>query len=296
MVGFWLKIRGVNMKTIITLILILVLPVNASESQTEENLNNQLQWTKPYCLKPGPREYVRDLVKYTRSLLKTFENSRENLYLIWNKSYLEKRLKLNEVIQFYINGHIGQQARNAKLEDMSVEQIHKTLVGKGFFHKRVPLIVSVRGKKKRVYLDRHGCYLNKDQDGVIYMDMYIHTDGSLIRVKPQGIPGFNPKSGRSYRQARPEVTRSVLLELNGECNQTQCSYDYSFKNEAFKITPSGFPIPKLPNSGLRPDILSQPKFKQKMIKDIIMSFVHLDIDVKCETLFPRQAKCSRKND
>lgn len=152
-----------------------------------------------------------------------------------------KRAALQERLNEFNQGEpgSGQSVRNARLDGKTPEQIHQELTRSGFEHSREPITVGTdpaTGKPiyRSVDPGPDGSYttMNPNDPNLAAMDAYRHPDGGLVRVKPEGDP--------SGRRAPPHVSKSVLMDPDGNT---------SWSNEGFKVSEDGNAVPKAPSPG-----------------------------------------------
>lgn len=135
----------------------------------------------------------------------------------WRHKFLEQpqQKKLKKALEDFENKKRGQSVVSWTFQRQRPEEIHQELLQKGFTHKREPITLAKHGKIKHP------------------IDFYLYKDGGVIRIKPEGtpIPGIiSPE---------PQLSKIVLFDN---------AKNTSFKNEAFKISTFGKPIPKSPAS------------------------------------------------
>ena len=162
---------------------------------------------------------------------------------VWKTETFERFPKLKEAILAFLNKERGQSITPISLEGRRPEELHSDLIKRGFSHERHPLFAGRTPEKQDTYWRRDG---SKTQDpsepNLVPHDIYVHPDGGLVRVKPEGVP--NP-TGKSPRP-QPHVTKSVLLDLTVLKKKGVMTLDTDFRNEAFKVTADNRPIPKTP--------------------------------------------------
>ncbi len=161
---------------------------------------------------------------------------------IWDTYHLEKNPMLNKAIEEFIKGERAASIRELVLENKTPEEIHNLLKSAGFSHERKALFA---GKNMGVvtYWRHDGTKTNDPSDPeAVPMDIYIHEDGGMVRIKPFGVP--NP-SGKAPRR-QPHLSKAVLLDLTPQKKAGRLTYDLSFRNEAFKVSATNIPIPKTP--------------------------------------------------
>lgn len=134
----------------------------------------------------------------------------------------------------------GQSVKKLDVSGKTPEELHEMLTSQGFQHKRETLS---NGEP---------------------MDFYLHPDGGMVRVKPEG------DSANKFR-SQPHVSKSVRLRLDE---------DTSFDNEAFKVTNDGVATPAAPSAekgmrGAAPG--SNSSAENNSFKDVPMEKAHTDL-------------------
>jgi hypothetical protein len=230
---------------------------------------------KPSCLtQPKQPSKVKNpkLEKYVAA---SASQNYSSPYSLWDQEILKNNPHLRQALQEYAEGKRGLSVKDLMLTNKTPQLIHSELVGKGFKHKRVPLVVNPNDKAPQYWRVDGSKTNSKWGRDLIHMDTYYHKDGGLVRVKPQGIP--DPKYPRSH----PHAAKSVLLNTNNVS-------DTSWKNEAFKVSEEGHPIPKAPTkaAGLK---LSLSRLQRDLVdngEDLIANWMnavmdkaHLDVKV-----------------
>lgn len=202
---------------------------------------------KPSCLSQPHvnenSEAYRKGVKQAQLALQKPYTSPES---IWNQEVLTKKMHLREAIREFLDGKRGQSIRKIKLADKKPEELHKELISAGFHHERVPLS-SKKDDEGRKFWRRDGTKTANPQDPqVIPMDIYTHPDGGIIRVKPEGVP--SPK----YPRPEPQASKAVVYNLKPREDKAgdEKVLDTRYRNEAFKVSDEGLPLPK----GLSPKV------------------------------------------
>lgn len=238
---------------------------------------------KPSCLARGQERerspsWEKGLAAASRALNKdVFEEGS-----VWDLSFLEKRPKLKKALEEFLEKKRGMSVKDLDLTGLSPEKIHEILINKGFLHMREPLTAGLSKGKVR-YWRRDGSYgFDRQEKGLVPHDIYVHPDGGLVRVKPEGVP--NPK----YPQAAPAYSKSVLLNLEQKHHHQLAKKvpKTTYRNQAFKVGLKGQPLPKGPNRqfGLRmlysKEILKENEERQQEQRgwvDAIMQAGHLPI-------------------
>jgi hypothetical protein len=149
-----------------------------------------------------------------------------------------KDTKLKETLTAYQKGTKGGSVKDLVLEGKSAPQLHDELIKRGF------TLEDPNGRlqdwnpktKQMEYRLRDGSFTTDKnlalKEGVPHY-VYVHKDGGMVRVKPEG----NPDGVRNV----PHTSKSVLHEpfKNGKL-------DTSWPNEAFKVNDKGQAVPKAP--------------------------------------------------
>ena len=177
----------------------------------------------------------------------------------------------------------GQSLRKIKPKSYSADTLNSELESLGFIKKTVALSASF--KPARWWLTNGGKTDKKNHPEVVPMTIYVHKDGSMVRVKPQGIPD----SSDTALRRRPHFVRSVLLKPDFDlCNHRTCEPDSSWENEAFKVTEDFIPVPKAParqygmNLEIHPVAGTQKERFNEVLKDLSMEMVHQSLQINCE--------------
>lgn len=186
-----------------------------------------------------------------------------------------KNIDLQHALKEFEEGKRGQSIKNIKLKGLTPPEIHYLLISLGFKHVRQHL-----GATKGLF-NRDGS-ISPSPTSPVSLDFYYHSDGGVVRVKPEGTPdpeGVNPAP-------EPQVSKYVLLKLPKDHDSPP---DTSYENEGFKVTEKGYPIPKAPHEefGFRKlypqNSITPCERKEEMgWEDTLMHHVHLPIS----TIFP----------
>jgi hypothetical protein len=86
------------------------------------------------------------------------------------------------------------------------------------------------------------------------MEIFMHEDGGLVKIKPNGDDVQFTRFGR----AGPIVSREVVIDRSASGNALT-----GFDNVAFKVTETGLPIPKLPSQLNHPLRMSRDDVARK---------------------------------
>jgi hypothetical protein len=216
--------------------------------------------------------------KYNAAIA-TYQAVAKNNLSIWDADFLATNQLLATALKEFRLGKRGQLARQIKLTGKSAQEIHGLLLSKKFSHKQVPL--KVRRDDENYWLKDGGITEDINDPNLVLMDIYVHNDGSMIRIKSFGIPDA---SGLVELRRMPHASKSVLKNL---CKGKNCTQDTSFNNEAFKVTDEGFPIPKSssPQAGLKLPYDNSSEFG-KMLNEVVMDtnavLGHINLGTKCK--------------
>lgn len=211
---------------------------------------------------------------------------------VWEPKILTNRKSLVTAIREFLDGKRGKSVKDLKLAGKTPEAIHSELLAAGFTHERIPLASSAQdeGKEKgtKRFLKQDGTKTaNKKDADIIHMDIYAHTDGGIVRVKAEGVPDAG------YPRPQPHASKGVALSLDLRMKPRAKSMgiDTRYRNEAFKVSEDGRPIPKAPGmmTGLR-RLHSREELKTAKDADemrteerawvsTIMDAVHFDVSV-----------------
>ncbi len=170
---------------------------------------------------------------------------------IWNQNYLSKETEIADKIKKFLSGEYARKAKELAFEDNTKEEVIEKLIKNGF--------------KKCEVEGRMDGLLGKAKDREFQDagEIYIHEDGSIIRIK----------DASSKRHIRPQayLIKAALKNQAGPA---------TWQNEAFKISKEGFPVPKGPktNQGMLTHAPSSSGIDEdKGWIDLIMEEVHIDI-------------------
>lgn len=250
----------------------------------QQKLNGDKSDKKIFCVEELSKA-EEDSFKYNL-VIATYQAITKNNSSIWDADFIASdKLTADALKEFHLSKR-GILARHLKLAGKSADEIHNLLIGKKFSHMKVPL--KVRGDDEKYWLKDGSTTQNINDPKLVLMDIYVHKDGSMVRVKPFGVPDL---SGLIEPRRMPHVSKSVLKKL---CQKAECTPDTSFVNEAFKITDEGFPVPK---SSSRQGGLKLPYDGStelgKMYNEVIMStnaalsHINLGMDCRIEQLITK---------
>lgn len=169
---------------------------------------------------------------------------------VWDQNFLKREQEVSETLTKFIKNEYGQKAKNLKLEGKTKAELEKILLDEGFEKRKTDgRIDGLLGR-------------SKDRDFQDSGDIYVHSDGSMIRIKDSS----------SYRKHRPQsyIIKAVLKNPSGPV---------TWQNEAFKISKEGYPLPKSPKQthGLKIHAPNSSGIDEdKGWVDLIMEEVHID--------------------
>lgn len=214
---------------------------------------------------------------YQSSLLSP--NSNESL---WDHDFLKQHPDYKIALDEYLKDKRGHKIKSLDLHHKTAQEIHSILTKEGFKHKRTPLMV-----RKTVLKDRGYYWLNNGEmttdpkhADLVVMDIYVHDDGSMVRVKPESTPDHSKRTALRF----PHYSKNVLLKLDDVCDDKKvCTKDISYTNEAFKLTREGNPLPKniKAESGFRFLYPKNNKRKRAMQADVVMNLIHFNLPTQC---------------
>jgi hypothetical protein len=141
----------------------------------------------------------------------------------------------------------GKSVQDLKVAGKTAEQLHHELEKKGF------KLQDPQGRlqdfnpatKKMEYKLRDGSFttdLEVAKKKGVPQFIYVHEDGGMVRIKPEGTPG-NPQRNE------PNISKSVLYKV--EFDRNGKVIDTSFDNEAIKVGDDGKPTAKQPTVGMK---------------------------------------------
>ncbi len=157
---------------------------------------------------------------------------------IWDKKSIAEDPELAKALDEFRHDKRGHAAKKLRLSGLKSTEVHDLLISQGFKHKRVSL--SALKNHNLFWLKDGTTTMDDKHSNIVPLYIYIHKDGSVIRVKPFGIPDLQAKTmGRAAH-----LSKTVLKKLPCDCTDSECKYDTSYSNEAFKVTDLGYAVPK----------------------------------------------------
>ena len=239
----------------------------------------------PFCFKSYNSD-ERDSENYSK-VIDLYLNSLKGVLhpdSVWDQGYLKKHPHVLVAIKDFEKGKLGMALKKVTLKGKTSSQLHKELISFEFHWSEVPLRASL---KKRTYWLLDGRTTQDiNHPRVVKMIVYVHKDGSLVRMKPRGIPDLRGRHPRRSAQAVKVVLQNIDPRL---CKGSVCAYDVSYQNEAFKVSEQNRPLPKAPSPkyGLKLPYEGQQKYMKKMnrlVKNVVMDLAHTNLKTDCPTL------------
>ena len=239
----------------------------------------------PFCYKKNNKdEYSAQ--KYTKviQLYKATFKDPKDPESVWDQIYLQNNPHIFEAIQDFKKGRRAQTLKKVDLEGKTAQEIHKELLSLGFFWTKVPLRASF--KKQTYWLTDGKTTKDPNHKNVVFTHFYTHIDGSLVRVKVAGVPDLRGKHPRRS----PHATKAALLNTDPNlCEKSNCLYDTTYQNEAFKVTNENQPVPKAPSAKYGLKLPQNPesalnKQKARIIKNAVMNLAHTNLKTDCPQL------------
>jgi hypothetical protein len=141
----------------------------------------------------------------------------------------------------------GKSVRDLKVSGKTFEKLHEELEAKGFrLQDREGRLQDYNpATKKMEYKLRDGTFttdLEVAKKNGVPQYIYVHEDGGMVRLKPEGTPG-NPNRNEV------NISKSVLYKAEFDANGKV--RDASFNNEAFKVGDDGKIAAKQPTVGVK---------------------------------------------
>lgn len=234
--------------------------------------NRVLSETKK--LKPPPTPKQAEGRKLAAEAMKKDHNDPKGIWdqKALNEGVLDKRtnkidetpMRIKERLDDFASGKpgSGQSVKNLDLAGKTPQQIHDELIAKGF-----TLQKDKNGNREMIL----GC-IDGDAPYPTPHDIYLHPDGGMVRVKPEGHLG-NPL------RPEPHVSKSVLIDPKSVLKDPEKGTERpntEWANEAFKVTNDGYAVPKAPSSGngMRNDLSSE---LQVGYHDQVMEAAHTNL-------------------
>ena len=267
---------------------LLLLSFDAPVAKTQElqplSKSSQADFQVPFCYKTQNRDESATQ-KYTM-VINLYKATFKNIFdpeSVWDQDYLRENPHVVEVIQDFKKGNRAQTLKKINLEGKTAQELHQELLDLGFVWQKRPLKASF--KKRTYWLMGGHTTKSPTHKEVINLHLYIHKDGSLVRIKAAGVPDIRAKHPRRTAHA----VKAVLLNMAPNlCKSDICQYDTSYQNEAFKVTNDNQPVPKAPSQkfGLnlpKGDQTAVERRKARVIKNVIMNLAHTNLKTQCPT-------------
>jgi hypothetical protein len=157
---------------------------------------------------------------------------------------------LSELVERYRFDEVARSVKDLRLAGQSLRETHVLLETRGFVLRAEAIAGECAPDGARQWVRRDGsATVNRADAELVPVDCYVHHDGGMVRVFPLGDP-----RGRLVPAGKPAAIKSVLFESAEHAAEA----DTSFRNEAFRVTNDGDPVPKSSRTsyGLRQDPLS----------------------------------------
>ncbi|MDX1923730.1 MAG: hypothetical protein SFT91_00600 [Rickettsiaceae bacterium] len=170
---------------------------------------------------------------------------------IWDLSVLKRETELSNLLHKFLEGNYANKAKTLDMTNLTKAQAAEKLLKEGFEKKETDNVVDkMLGRSKDSEIADSG-------------EIYVHPDGSLVRIKDYS----------NHRKHRPQayLVKAALKNPSGPP---------TWQNEAFKISNEGYPIPKGPrqNEGMKIHAPSTSgEDEDRGWVDLIMEEAHLDI-------------------
>lgn len=242
-----------------------------------------IHFQRPFCYKTSNKD-ENSAQKYTHviQLYKATFKDPQDPESVWDQDYLQHNPHVLQAIYDFKKGLRAQTLKRVNLEGKTALELHKELINLGFLWIKHPLRASF--KKQTYWLMNGETTKDPHHKNIVYLHFYIHSDGSLVRLKAAGVPDFRGKHPRRAAHA----VKVVLLNVDPNlCQKKNCHYDTSYQNEAFKVTNDNQPVPKAPTPkfGLKiPKNLggsSMDKQQVRLIQNAVMNLAFTNLKTNC---------------
>ena len=256
--------------------------MTSAQSMTPLSTSPQASFQAPFCYKiqnrdeSATRQYTTVIRLYKATFKDIFDKDS-----VWDQSYLQDNPHIVEAIRDFQRGKIAQTLKKINLDGKTVDELHKDLLGLGFVWYTAPLRASF--KKHTYWLMGGRTSKDPHHKDVVKSHLYIHKDGSLVRLKSAGVPDIRGKHPRRAAHA----VKVVLLNIEPNlCKGDACHYDTSYQNEAFKVTNDNQPVPKAPGQkfGLKlpmGELTAVGERRARVIKNVVMNLAHTNLKNTC---------------
>lgn len=256
---------------------------DATEASTEEHTPSSPKMQSPNCDKIfSDDRLMLTKIEITLAIGEAAKKRYWEVGSLWEQAYIERHDALRTALIEYEQRRRGQSLREIELTGRTAEEIHKDLLSRDFVYFTKPLAVSGMSEKEFWRLDGTKTTDPRDKN-VVLQYIYVHQDGSLIRVKAAGIPD---QEG-SHPRREPHAIKAVLLKFNPQkFVKDKPYYDTSFRNEAFKVNRYDMPSPKMPQNEAGFTLASigvhiGTDRLMRHAQDVAMSLVHMTLNHAC---------------
>lgn len=257
---------------------IVILVITSTCYGTSSHLKRLPTFQEPYC--PANLNRTEQRNQHSHLAINVYKASQADPFgpnSLWDQDYLESHPKVKRAIAEFLAGKRAQALKAISLTNKTPHLLHQDLIAAGFTWKEVALSA---GRSKFWQLDGSKTS-DPNSPTVVKMQIYLHKDGSMVRIKSRGIPD---NSGH-YPHRAPQVIQAVLTEFDpDQCTQDHCPYNTGYSNEAFKVTAEGHAVPKSPSPrfGFKAPVETIPSSRlQKLAGDVLMSLVHTELKTDC---------------
>ncbi|WP_039457609.1 hypothetical protein [Candidatus Jidaibacter acanthamoebae] len=241
--------------------------------------------TQAFCINEDLSQIEKDSLIYN-IVINTYNSIAKDIGTadnIWDANFIKQDPELMKAIEEYKVNKRGHAAKKLRLSGLNATELHELLLKQGFEHQRKPLHIL---KNDKIFWLKDGTTTaDADHKNIVPIDIYIHKDGSIVKVKPFGVPDKQAKAPR--REAH--FSKAVLKDLPCDCVDRDCKYNISYKNEAFKVTELGYAVPKSPSAkaGLKIPYNNSTYIGKKLNYAIITTLAnlsHIKLVTNCPSL------------
>lgn len=270
-------------KLTVTIIVLVLIGLPPSFGQIPSSV--QKDFSQPFCFKSknfdeaATQEYDIVLDLYRRSFIDPSHPAS-----LWDQSYLQSHPHVKVAINEFMTQKRGVTLRSISTLNKTPAEIHDQAIKQGFKLEVVPLQASQ--KHQTFWLNDGSTSRDKNHAKIVRMYIYVHKDGSILRMKPKGIPDLRGQ----YPRRSAHVVKAVLTDLDPNlCTDEVCNYDTSYQNEAFKVSQDNRVLPKAPSPkyGLKLPYKNSTKMGRKfnrVVKNVVMNLAHTNLITECPLL------------
>lgn len=188
-------------------------------------------------------------------IISSCTTSYKSISSYWDKKYLLNHPEISELITQYHEGFICPELKTLYTDKLTHAEMAHLLQEKGYHCKASPLYFLPNGEDKRFLTKSGESTLDPNSKNLVYQEIWLHGHCS-VRIKAEGFPG--------NRRPYPHANKAIIINPR----------EYSYDNEAFKITNDGMVVPKGPGGDVGMKKCTGDKAQCDKEIDMIMLYLH----------------------